>query len=60
MLQRAVSRPCHAGSMNCGADHGRMTSLHTRPARSTLTLNQAGERLQLVLVEVGDGAKRHP
>ncbi len=47
-------------STNCGADHGMMTSLHTRPARPTLALDQADELLQLVLVEVGDGTERHP
>jgi hypothetical protein len=47
-------------STSCGADHDRMTGLHSHPARPTLTLYQADELLQLALVEVGDGPERHP
>jgi hypothetical protein len=36
------------------------TDSFTRFARPTLALDQEDELLQLALVEVGDGAERHP
>jgi hypothetical protein len=47
-------------STSCDTNNDKMTSLHARPARPTLTLDQPDELLHLVLVEVGDGAERHP
>jgi hypothetical protein len=45
---------------SCGTDKDKMTRLDTRAARPTLTLDQSDELSHLVLVKVGDGAKRHP
>jgi hypothetical protein len=45
---------------SCGTDKDKMIRSDNLPARPTLTLDQSDELLHLVLVEVGDGAERHP
>jgi hypothetical protein len=56
MLPHGAESP----AASCRTDHDRMTGLLGRSARPTLTLDQSDELLHLVLVEVGDGAERHP